>query len=140
MTFVADAGPLVTLGNADDSRFLNVFRLIEQEPGEVLVPAPVTAEVDYLLDARRGSGARAAFLDDLAAGRFRVVCLEPEEYETVRRLNERYADQNVGLADLSIVVIAHRFNTDRILTYDERHFRTLRPILGGSFTLLPGDV
>lgn len=105
----------------------------------MVVPAPVTAEVDYLVDARFGAFARHGFLTDLAAGRFRVTCLEPEEYETVRRLNERYADQNVGLADLSIVVIAHRFHTDRILTYDERHFRTLRPLLGGSFTLLPGD-
>jgi predicted nucleic acid-binding protein len=43
------------------------------------------------------------------------------------------------LADLSIVVLAHRFRTTRIATFDERHFRALRPLDGGSFTLLPAD-
>jgi hypothetical protein len=28
---------------------------------------------------------------------------------------------------------------DRLLTFDERHFRTIRPLQGGSFTLLPAD-
>jgi uncharacterized protein len=38
------------------------------------------------------------------------------------------------------VILAGRFETRRILTFDERHFRALRPLDGGSFTLLPADL
>jgi hypothetical protein len=32
-----------------------------------------------------------------------------------------------------------RLGTRRILTFDQRHFRAVRPIHGGVFTLLPAD-
>lgn len=44
---------------------------------------------------------------------------------------------NLGLADLSVVVLAHRFRTRRLLTFGERDFRAVTPLSGGSFTLLP---
>jgi hypothetical protein len=37
------------------------------------------------------------------------------------------------------VIVAERFGTRRLLTFDERHFRKLRPLGGGHFTLLPAD-
>lgn len=45
---------------------------------------------------------------------------------------------DVGLADLS-VVLARRFGTRRIPTFDERHFQAPRRLDGGAFTLLPAD-
>lgn len=107
------------------------------EPGALVVPAPVTAEVDYLLGRRIGRAARLAFLDDLAGGRFTAVCLEPDDHERVVELEARYADLDIGPADAAVVVPAARVDTRRILTFDERHFRTLRPLQGGTFDLLP---
>jgi len=57
----------------------------------------------------------------------------------IAELDERYDDLAVGLADLSVVVLAGRFGTRRVLTFDERDFRTLTPLTGGSFMLLPAD-
>ena len=113
--------------------------VLQQESGELVVPAPVTAEVDYLLGRRLGRRARVAFLEDLAAGRFTVGCLEPDDHGVVVDLERRYADMDVGLADLSVIVLAERRSTRRLLTFDDRHFRTLRPLGGGLFTLLPVD-
>ena len=113
--------------------------LLQEEPGELVVPAPVTAEVDYLLGRRLGRVARLAFLDDLAAGRFTVECLDADDHGVVADLERRYDDLDVGLADLSLVVVANRFGTRRLLTFDERHFRALRPLDGGTFSLLPAD-
>ena len=62
-----------------------------------------------------------------------------EEHGQVLELDMRYPDLTPGLADLSVVVLAHRFRTDRLLTFDERGFRALRPLAGGRFTLLPKD-
>jgi len=51
----------------------------------------------------------------------------------------RYRDLELGLADASLVVLAERFQTRRLLTFDERDFRSVSPLQGGSFTLLPAD-
>ena len=51
-----------------------------------------------------------------------------------------YADLGIGLADASLVVLAGRFETNRILTLDERHFRALRTPAGEPFTVLPADM
>ena len=59
-------------------------------------------------------------------------------YGVVVHLERRYADLDVGLADLSVVVLAERWGTRRPLTLDD-HFRALRPLAGGQFTLLPFD-
>ncbi len=104
-----------------------------------MIPAPVTAEIDYLLASRFGPGASDAFLRDLAAGTYLVECLEPFEYGFVLELSERYRDLCPGLADLSVAVLARRYGTRRILTFDERHFRAMSPMQGGSFEILPAD-
>lgn len=52
----------------------------------------------------------------------------------------RRAQIDLGLADLSLVLLAHKLDTRRILTFDERHFRAVRPLQGGAFTLLPADL
>jgi uncharacterized protein len=139
MSLVIDAGPLVTLLDPHSPDEPTISRLLTNDPGPLVLPAPISAEIDYLAHQIGGVRARRAFLDDLAAGRLEVVCLEFTEYDLIRRYNQQYADLDVGLADLSVVVLAHRFKTRRILTFDQRHFRALRPLEGGSFVLLPHD-
>lgn len=139
MTLVIDTGPLVALADRSDRWHGPVAAVLADEPGDLVVPAPVCAEVDYLLGRRLGRPARLAFLDDLAAGRFTVACLESGDYTAVAGLERTYADLDAGLADLSIVVLAGRYRTNRLLTFDERHFRALRSIDGKAFTLLPAD-
>jgi predicted nucleic acid-binding protein len=51
----------------------------------------------------------------------------------------RYSDLGLGLADCSIMVLAGRYKTRRLLSFDERHFRAVAPLQGGSFELLPAD-
>jgi predicted nucleic acid-binding protein len=139
VTLIVDAGPLVALADADDPLQPEVEAVLRREPGALVVPAPVTAEADYILGKRIGRRARLAFLEDLAAGRFAVAGLGPDDHRAVLELEDRYQELDAGLSDLSIVVLAARFGTDRILTFDERDFRALRPLSGGSFTILPAD-
>ncbi len=117
-----------------------VQRILETEEGLLVIPAPVTAEVDYLV--RRGGGPAAGrrFLEDLAEGRFHVEALALDEYRLALTLHDRYAGLDLGLADLSVVVLAQRYRTRRLLTFDERDFRPITPLQGGAFTLLPADL
>ncbi len=139
MTLLVDAGPLVALADPNEPRRQAILDALAGEAGELVVPAPATAEVDYLLGARFGPAARRAFLRDLAAGRFTVAGLEREDYAAVIELETLYDDLDLGLADCALVVLADRFRTNRILTFDERHFRAVAPLRGEAFAVLPAD-
>jgi uncharacterized protein len=139
VTLLIDAGPLVALVDADEPRREAILSTMRNEPGSLVIPAPTTAEVDYMLGQRIGNAARRAFLADLAAGRFTVACLDRQDYATIADLEARYADHRLGLAYCALVVLAQRYETTRILSFDERHFRTVTPLDGGSFTILPAD-
>lgn len=137
MTLVVDAGPLVDLGDRRSTLAPTILRIIETEPGSCVLPAFVAAEADHLIGTRLGHAAERAFLRDLASGVYVIETLTGDEQQLVVELDEDYP--GLGLADLSIVVLAARHRTKRILTFDERDFRRLRPLDGGSFTLLPAD-
>jgi uncharacterized protein len=139
LTLLIDTAPLAALADAGEPRRAAILAVIHDEPGSLVIPAPTTAEIDYVVGQRLGDPARRAFLADLAAGRFTVANLEREDYATVANLDARYADLGLDLADCALVVLAHRHETTRLLTFDERHFRAVTPLGGGSFTLLPAD-
>jgi predicted nucleic acid-binding protein len=44
-----------------------------------------------------------------------------------------------ALADLSIAIVARKLGTRRVLTFHQRYFRAVRPLQGGTFTVLPDD-
>jgi uncharacterized protein len=139
VTLVLDAAPLVALADAKEPRLEALLRIRDEEEGRLVLPAPVAAEVDYLLGVRFGEAARRAFLSDLAARRYDVACLEADDYRAVFEFDTRYSDLGLGLADCSIAVLAERYETRRLLSFDERHFRAVAPLQGGSFELLPAD-
>jgi len=139
VTLVVDAAPLVALADVREPRRGEILELLEAERGSLFIPASVTAEIDYVLGQRFGAPARRAFLEDLRARRYETPGLAGPDYEVAMELDRRYAGLNLGLADLSVVVIAGKLGTGRLLTFDERHFRAVRPLQGGTFTLLPAD-
>lgn len=140
MTLLIDATPLVALADSSEPLRDQILECLETESGALIIPAPITAEIDYLLGQRLGGAARRAFLADLAAGRFLVENLEEDDYATALALEDRYADLDLGLADCALVILAARHESTRLLTFDERHFRVVAPLRGAeSFTILPAD-
>ena len=140
MTLLIDAGPLVALADSDEPQRDAILEALVDEPGALVIPAPTTAEIDYLLGQRFGAAARRAFVSDLAAGRFSVAGLERADYLTVLDLEARYADLDLGLADCALITLAARYQTTRILSFDERHLRAVTPLHGDAFVILPADV
>jgi predicted nucleic acid-binding protein len=140
VTLLVDTGPVVAIADPQEPQRGRLLALLESEPGSLVIAAPATAEIDYLLGRRFGDGARRAFLADLATGRFSVACLERADFGRIVELEMRYADLSLGLADCALVVLAERLATTRLLTFDERHFRVVTTRAGEPFTILPADV
>jgi predicted nucleic acid-binding protein len=140
VALIVDAGPLYAQADADEPRHLEVAEALRAERETLVTTELAVAEADYLVLDRLGVDVELAFIDDLAAGTFVVECLSRGELRTARRVVEQYRDLRLGLADASLVVLAERYASTRILTFDERAFRTVTPLQGGSFTLLPADL
>jgi uncharacterized protein len=86
-----------------------------------------------------GVQAGRALLDEVAGGAYDLVPFGVTEVAAAAELVGRYGELRIGLADASIAVIAAAARTTRLLTLDERHFRSMRPLWGDAFTLLPAD-
>jgi predicted nucleic acid-binding protein len=76
-------------------------------------------------------------LGELAGGAWDLPAIDAEDLARAASLIERYADQEIGVADASIIVLADRYRTRTIVSLDRRHFDVLRPLSGGRFTVLP---
>ncbi|MGE3289199.1 MAG: type II toxin-antitoxin system VapC family toxin [Pseudonocardia sp.] len=104
---------------------------------QLLVPAPVVAEVGYLLGRaggvlRRG---RVPAVDRRAA--FAVVDLQVVDYDRMADLVETYADFPLGTTDLAVVAVAERLGISEIATLDRRHFHAVPPRHTAAFTIVP---
>lgn len=139
MALLVDAGTLYAQADADEPRHLAVAEALRAERETLVTTELAVAEADYLILHRLGVDVELAFIEDLAAGTFVVDCLSRDELQTARAVVERYRDLRLGLADASLVVLAARYGSTRILTFDERAFRAVAPLQGGAFTILPAD-
>lgn len=116
------------------------MRVLRTERETVVTTELAVAEADYLILDRLGIDVELEFIDDLASGDYVVECLTRDELKAARDVVERYRDLRIGLADASLVVLAKRYATRRILSFDQRAFRAVAPLQGGSFTILPADL
>jgi len=114
-------------------------RALEQAASPLILSPFVLCELDYLLRTSVGIETELRFLEELAVSVYALAAFDADDVDQAARIIEQYADLEVGLADASIVVLAERYGTDRILTLDERRFRTLRTRAGRPFSLLPAD-
>lgn len=108
--------------------------------GPLVLSPFVLAELDYLLATRVGPSAALALLAEVARGAYRLESFDATDVAAAHDVIEAYGDLDVGLADASIVVLAHRYETHDVLTLDQRHFRTLRGPAGRQFHILPADL
>lgn len=105
-----------------------------------LVLSPfVLAELDYLVAKLAGPGVELELLREVARGAYHLAPFTSADIEQAAEWIQRYQDLDVGLADASIVVLAHRLGIRDLLTLDERHFRALPGAGGRPFRLLPAD-
>lgn len=139
MALIIDAGGLYAQADRADPAHAAVVEILKNERGMLVTSEVAVAEADYLILNRLGVEVELSFLDDLAESTFLVECLTREELGVARELARRHRDLQLGLADVSLVVLARRYRTRRIVTFDERAFRAVTPLQGGSFTVLPDD-
>jgi predicted nucleic acid-binding protein len=112
---------------------------LARDPGPFVMSPFVLAELDYLIGRHAGPEAQRALLTEIAIGAYELAAFDSRGIATAERILRGFGDQEIGLADASIVVLSERFGVVELLSLDERHFRTLRGHRGRPFRLLPFD-
>ncbi|MHB8287675.1 MAG: PIN domain-containing protein [Acidimicrobiales bacterium] len=134
---VCDTSGLLAYFDASDTYCARVSSVIEADPGPFVVSPYVVAELDYLLATRSGEHAEVIAMTELSEGAWEIPSFGQSDLRYACSVIERYQDQGIGVADASLVILAKRYRTDRLLTLDHRHFRMIRTVEGRPFTLLP---
>jgi hypothetical protein len=134
---IADTSGLLAFFNRDEPDHARVAAEVEAATEPLVVSPYVVAELDYLVATRLGIAAELTILDELAGGAYHLAAFGLAELARARAVVKRYQDQQIGVADASIVVLADLHRTREVLTLDRRHFDVLRPLSGGRFRLRP---
>lgn len=134
---IADTSGLLALYNTAEPAHERVKAAVGSLDEPLVISPFVIAELDYLLAKRMGLEAELAVLAELSSGAYELPALDAADLSACVRVVRKYADQDIGVTDASLVVLAERFSTRRVLTLDRRHFSVLRSLDGKRLAVVP---
>jgi len=137
VALICDTGPLYAAMDIADQDHVACARLLETTDEQVLVPAPVVVELDWLVGQRLGPDAFLSFLADSLDGLLEVVDLQTQDYLRVRELLDRYRDLALGFVDAAVLSVVERLGETKLATLDHRHFAVVRPRHVPAIRLVP---
>lgn len=137
MALICDTGPLYAAMDRADAEHVACARLLSDSVEQLLVPAPVLVELDWLASSRLGPEPFSTFLLDLAEDLIAVVELVRADYVRVRELLARYADLRLGFVDAAVIAVVERLGERKLATLDHRHFGAVQPRHVDALELLP---
>jgi predicted nucleic acid-binding protein len=123
---IADTGFFLAVASEDDAHHGAATDAVELLTAPLITTWPVVTETSHLLLHRVGHAALLAFIESAKAGAFQIFDLRGEHWPRIVKLMKQYADLPMDLADASLVVLAEEQNDGRILTTDQRDFKTYR--------------
>ena len=132
---IVDAGPLVAILNRLDSHHRECHEQGLELPRPFLTTWPVIAEAAWLL--RKTPGGVSGLLKMVSEGLLDCYPLDAAAAKWMAELLTKFADQNVQLADASLLYVAEKEQIDTVFTLDRRDFLLFRLAGNRSLRLLP---
>jgi predicted nucleic acid-binding protein len=123
---LVDAGFLYALLDKDDDWHAKAVAASETIKEKWITTWPVLTEAVQLIVRWLGIDPAIALMRDIAAGDIGLWEIAPEGCRRIPVLMQRYADLPMDLADASLILLAESLGHGRILTTDQRDFRTYR--------------
>jgi len=141
VTLILDSSGLLSAIDADQRFHQATREALGRAAGPLILSPFILAELDYMILTRYGHSEELSLLGEVARGVYRLEQISAEDVAKAMEVIERYVGfGDVGLADVSNVVLAQRYGTRDILTLDEQHFRVLRGPGDLPFRMLPADL
>jgi predicted nucleic acid-binding protein len=123
---LVDSGFFYALADSDDA-WHGRCRAAEKAFDDSWVTTwPVLTEATHLMIRWLGVEPALALMQDVAADEIQVWDIPAGAQQRIPALMRRYGDLPMDLADASLVLLAESLGHGRVLTTDERDFRTYR--------------
>lgn len=123
---IADTGFWLALANRRDHWHQTATTWLSRSTDGLITTWPVATETCHLLLSRMGEQAQQAFIQSLRDGAAELFTIDSSHLPRIADLMQQYADLPMDLADASLVVLAETLGHGRIVSTDERDFRTYR--------------
>ena len=123
---IADSGFWVALINRKDHFHAAARDVLAGLTDGLITTWPVLTEAAHLVLSRIGTTAQSRLMDFYLSDGTAVFDLNRDHAIRMQRLMTDYADLPMDLADASLVVLAEHLNDGRILSTDQRDFKTYR--------------
>lgn len=137
MTALVDTSALIAYYDRRSADHAAVVEAFQAAHAPLSISPLVLAEFDFLITKYAGPHVALTALRELA-DTMHIEEFRAADLRAAADVMTRYADLEIGLTDASIVVLAHRCRTERVLTLDRRHFAVVRPLSdAAAFTVLP---
>jgi uncharacterized protein len=143
MIVVADTSAL--LASFDSAQPQHDSALAGMEHELLAISPMVLTELDHLVHRSVGftpaMQVTAALIARISDGTYKLGELRPADLVTAQEVRAKYEGLRLDLADAIGVVLADRYQTDRIFTLNQRDFRAITPLTAGidAFRILPAD-
>jgi len=123
---LADTGFFYALFDKDDAWHMRCRDAATGLQEGLITTWPVLTETIHLITRWLNRESAMALMEEVAAEEIAVWDITPDARSKVPGLMRRYADLPMDLADASLVLLAEMLGHGRILTTDQRDFRTYR--------------
>lgn len=123
---IADTGFWLALADRSDSFHASAKAAYADLREPLVTTWPVMTETCHLLASRLGPASQLKFIKSFVEGAFEVFDLTSGHAARVHALMAHYADLPMDLADASLVILAEHLGHGRILSTDQRDFRSYR--------------
>jgi uncharacterized protein len=137
---VVDTSALLAATDTSAPEHQACSELLATFDGSLIVVATVVAEAAWMIQARCGYAAEAAFVASVIEGDFTVVDLDVSDYRRCLELMVSYPRLSLGLVDASIVTVAEHAHCDQLASLNSRDFYAVRPKHCDGFVLLPEGI
>lgn len=140
--YLLDAGPIIGLFNEEDAWHDRCVAFFGSLDFELVTTEAVISEVIYFLQkAKNPAKAVDTLLDDIGRGLYDVHFLQKSDFQRIKALKIKYADQkHLDYADMSLVIAAEDLNLSDIITIDKKDFLKLRWNGSNHFNVIQPDL
>jgi len=123
---IADTGFWLALANRKDNFHERAKSVLSELQEPLITTWPIVTETCHLLLNRMGSFAQVRFIKGLVTQSFHVFDIPESSHSRIIKLMERYQDLPMDFADASLVILAEHLGDGRIVSTDQRDFKTYK--------------
>jgi predicted nucleic acid-binding protein len=123
---IADTGFFYALADRSDHHHRRAVAVMEEIREPLITTWPVLTEAVHLMRMRMSALIAMRLIENVADGLCQVHAIDAAEIRRMAGLMKKYVDLPMDLADASLVLLAEHLDHGRILSTDQRDFKTYR--------------